>query len=136
LDVRPSIVSGKPVLSIRVTNRSAEAITFDIGMGPWIGPRMIQLVAIRIPSGSHIVNEEAALLDAQPGEVNLKPGASEANIVYLEEVYPELVAELRRGRRDLVLFWTFEMRLNDGRLSERVGGWLLLPKDSITKKKW
>jgi hypothetical protein len=96
---------------------------------------MIQLVAMRIPDGVVVLNKERAVLDPTPAELMLAPGASEIGNVKLEDVYPELLAELRVGRRDVVLFWTYQMRLIDDRLSERVGGWLLLPKDFITKKK-
>jgi hypothetical protein len=87
-----------------------------------------------IPDGAVIVNKERALLDPVLQEVELASGASKVSGVNLEDVYPELYAELRVGRREFVLFWTYEMELIDGRLSERVGGWLILPKDFITKK--
>jgi hypothetical protein len=90
---------------------------------------------MRIPDGAVILNKERAVLDPSPAEVVLAPGASKTNDVRLEYVYPELLAELRVGRRDLILFWTYQMEMIDERLSKRVGGWLLLPKDFITKKK-
>jgi hypothetical protein len=125
--VTPKIAPDRPpALNIKITNTGAAPLSFSIGSGPWIGPDQIRLVAMLLPSGRVIPNEMQSIRDPRSGEITLPPGGSEERQVPLESVYPELTAELRKQREDIVLFWTYQLYDSDSGQSERVGGWLRL----------
>lgn len=126
--VTPKVEPNKPpALSIKITNTGTGPLSFSIGSGPWAGPDQIRLVAMLLPSGRVIPNELQSIRDPRFGDIKLAPGGFEEHQVPLESVYPELTAELRKQRQEVVLFWTYQLSTSDSRLSERVGGWLVFP---------
>jgi hypothetical protein len=130
LDVTPQWTTRGLELAIRLTNTGKKPLRFSKGSGPWVGPEQIRLVAITLPWGEPIVNKEQALLDPHLGLMELAPGKAEHHSVLIENIYPELAAELLKGKTDVVLFWTYQLSTADLTQSERVGGWLSLPAKS------
>lgn len=127
LDVSPQWTSeGRLELAIKLTNIGEKPLHFSKGAGPWVGPEQIRLVAIILPWGDPIVNKEQALRDPHLGFMELAPGEAEQHSVLIDDIYPELAAELRKGKTDVVLFWTYQLTTSDSTQSERVGGWLTL----------
>lgn len=47
------------------------------------------------------------------------------DVVYLDQMYPEVAAEIGRVKEDIILFWTYQFSRSEVK-SERFGGWLLL----------
>lgn len=128
LDVHPQWTSkGRLELAITLTNTGEKPLRFSKGSGPWVGPEQIRLVAIILPWGDPIVNKEQALRDPHLGSMELAPGEAEQHSVAIDDIYPELAAELRNGKSDVVLFWTYQLMTSDSAQSERVGGWLMFP---------
>jgi len=130
LDVAPEWAAQGLELSIRLTNTAERPLRFSKGSGPWAGPHQIRLVAIKLPFGDPILNKEQALRDPPLGFMELAPGKSEQHSVAIEDIYPELATELRKGKTDVVLFWTYQLTAADSTQSERVGGWVALPAKS------
>jgi hypothetical protein len=130
LDVAPQWTPRGLELSIKLTNTGQKPLRFSKGAGPWAGADQIRLVAIKLPWGDPILNKEQALRDPPLGFMELAPGKFEQHIVAIEDIYPELSAELRKGETDVVLFWTYRLTAADSTPSERVGGWLALPAKS------
>jgi hypothetical protein len=58
--------------------------------------------------------------------VDLPAGESLQYDVPVDELYHELAVELRKGKGEIVLFWTYQLTTLDSRKSERVGGWLTI----------
>lgn len=134
LDVTPKWAAQGLELSIQLTNTGEKPLRFSKGAGPWAGADQIRLVAIKLPWGDPILNKEQALRDPPLGFMELAPGKAEQHTVAVEQIYPELSAELRKGQTDLVLFWTYRLTAADSTQSERVGGWLALPAKSPAPK--
>lgn len=136
LEVRAAFSApDKPILKVRLVNKSKQELVFPIGNGPWIGPGEIKTYAIELPRGMAIVNQYSALLDPAPGKVVLEPGKFKEEDVVLDLSYPALAEAIRSGERDLMVFWTYQLRLTDGRRSERLGGWVMFPKKVENDKK-
>ena len=128
LDVRrQSTEGGVEGLSISLKNVGSRPLRFSAGDGPWLGINQIQLVAVVVPGGEPIRNELMAAMDPQMGFIELAPGESKRHVVAIEHLYPELQAELSKGRSDIVLFWTYHLSTAEGQKSERLGGWLMFP---------
>jgi len=127
LDVAPQWTSKGLELAIKLTNTGEKPLRFSKGAGPWVGAEQIRLVAIKLPWGDPIVNERQALRDPPLGFMELAPGKAEQHSVLIEHIYPELATELRQGKADIVLFWTYQLTTADSTQSERVGGWLSVP---------
>jgi hypothetical protein len=45
-------------------------------------------------------------------------------VIYLVEMYPEVAADIRRAKEDVILFWTYQFSDSEMK-SERFGGWTL-----------
>jgi hypothetical protein len=113
---------GKPAVGVRLTNRGRDTLKIRFGEGPWLD--RLKLVAIDLPTGDPIPSGSKALVNPAPEIIELKPGESEAHAVALDEFYPELASELRRGSREIMLYWTFQLVTEDRRSSERLAGWI------------
>lgn len=127
LNVTPQWTAKGLELAIKLTNTGEKPLRFSKGAGPWVGAEQIRLVAIKLPWGDPIVNERQALRDPPLGFMELAPGKAEQHSVLIEHLYPELATELRHGKTEIVLFWTYQLTTADSTQSERVGGWLSVP---------
>lgn len=87
---------------------------------------MIKIVAMRLASGTGVVNESRAVVDSRLVSERLPAGGRLEDVVYLDEMYPEIAAEIRRGKEDIIVFWTYRFSDTDME-SERFGGWVLFP---------
>lgn len=127
LDINAKQLSGNRVaLNIKLTNTGNELLRFSNGFGPWAGPGQVKLVAMKLPGGEPIDNQMRAMVDPALGPVDLGPGKALEYDVPLDELYRELAVELRKGKGEVVLFWTYQLNTLDSKKSERVGGWLPL----------
>ncbi len=126
LDVSAKLSDSRPALTIKLTNTGTESLRFSNGFGPWAGPGQIRLIAIRLPGGEPIDNQLRAMVDPALGPVDLPAGESLQYDVPVDELYHELAVELRKGKGEIVLFWTYQLTTLDSRKSERVGGWLTI----------
>lgn len=132
LDVNTKSVSkDRLALSIRLTNTGDQVLRFSNGFGPWAGARQITLVAIKLPGGEPIPNQLRAMVDPALGMVEIQPGKAVQYDVPIDELYHELAAELRKGKSDIVLFWTYQLETWDSKKSERVGGWLMIQRPRL-----
>lgn len=127
MDINAKQLSGNRIaLAIKLTNTGKESLRFSNGFGPWAGPGQVKLVAIKLPGGEPIDNQLRAMMDPALGPVDLAPGKALEYDVPLDEIYRELAVELRKGKGDVVLFWTYQLTTLDSKKSERVGGWLAI----------
>lgn len=115
---------GRPILKVAIENRGGSAISIGPEQNPWVGPAMIKIVAMRLPSGAIIQNKSRAVIDPRLDSEDLRPGGKLEDEVHLDEMYPEIAAEIRRAKEDIILFWTYQFSGSVTR-SERFGGWVL-----------
>lgn len=115
---------GRPILKVTVENGGTSAISIGPSQNPWIGPGMIIVAGMRLPSGAIIANKSRAVIDPRLDSERLPAGGKVEDVVYLDEMYPEVAAEIRRGKEDIIIFWTYRFSGSDIE-SERLGGWTL-----------
>jgi hypothetical protein len=96
------------------SNDSIEVLTGDLPCGSHYSTTWVAIE----PGGApleHILPVE----DPGPGITVIKPGQVLKGRVDLRRHFT-----LPSARRELVIFWTYRLRTEDGRTSNRVGGWL------------
>jgi hypothetical protein len=125
---------GRSILKVRIENRGTSAITIGPAQNPWIGPAMIKVVAMRLPSGASVVNKSRAVIDPSLVSEQLPAGRKLEDVVDLDEMYPEVAAEIRRGKDDVIVFWTYRFSGSDME-SERLGGWVLFKASARSREK-
>jgi hypothetical protein len=121
---------GAPILKVTIRNNGTSAIRLGPGDNPWIGPQMIKAVGMVLPDGRPILNKTRAVIEPSPLSESLLPGQSLDDVVNLDEMYPEIAGEIRRGvAREVMVFWTYRL-LGADAASERIGGWVLFTTKS------
>ncbi len=115
--------SGQFDLHIRVQNVGQNSLPlFKAGL-PWGNSRSMYLTAIqnRAPLAA-----PTPIDDPVSGEVTLKPGEMLEGDINLLGRFPKLTAELKE--HDVDLLWTYQVVTTDGKVLQRLGGWVLLPQ--------
>jgi hypothetical protein len=103
--------------------RNIKALTSDL---PWVDWSMT-LVAVEIDHDStYVAKERNPVHDSVSGEIALKPGLVLSGEIDLRQCFPNINEVLKR--RDVLLFWSYQMNVIDGKPLPRVGGWLLIPR--------
>lgn len=120
---------GRPILKVMIENRGTSAITIGPAQNPWVGPAMIKVVAMRLPSGAIVQNKSRAVIDPRLASEDLRAGEKLEDVVYLDQMYPEVAAEIRRAKEEIILFWTYQFSGSEMK-SERLGGWVLFRASS------
>lgn len=115
---------GRPILKVTIENRGTSAISIGPAQNPWVGPAMIKVVAMRLPSGTIVQNESRAVIDPRLDSEDLRAGGKLEDVVYLDQMYPEVATAIRRAKEDIILFWTYQFSGSEMK-SERFGGWVL-----------
>lgn len=115
---------GRPTLKVIIENRGTSTISIGPAQNPWVGPAMIKVVAMRLPSGVIVQNRSRAVIDPRLDSEDLRSGEKLEDVVYLDQMYPEVAAEIRRAKEDIILFWTYQFSGSEVK-SERFGGWVL-----------
>ena len=116
-------------LIIRLRNESAESLPVYNDDLPWVRMRSMTLIAVETSDFAGIVlggpqfkpNEDSA----EPW-VTIKPGESLTGEISLITRFPRIEESLKD--RDVILFWSYRLRIKDGRRSNRVTGWVLVPQ--------
>jgi hypothetical protein len=78
---------------------------------------------MRLPSGAIVQNKSKAVIDPRLDSEDLRSGGKLEDVVYLDEMYPEVAAEIRLAKEDIILFWTYQFSSSEMK-SERFGGWV------------
>jgi hypothetical protein len=119
-------------LRVTLTLRSPDQIVTDLHSLPW-GGRYNGFIIVAVPplSGGEALPGQAAFeepMESPP--VRIDRGKPLTGVVHLDSRIQGLEAALRRT--DLLLFWSFEVQVQELGSSNRVGGWLLLPRRRTT----
>jgi hypothetical protein len=121
-------------LKVTLTLESPDPVLVSPRDLPWGSPYNALVVVAAPPDGHGEVLPRVSPFDEPidpPPDLALQPGKPISGEVYLSgRFHGDRVARaLSAG--DLLIFWAFRLRLSDGRLSNRVGGWALAarPRD-------
>lgn len=112
-----------PRLRMSVKNEGHEVLTYYKWRLPWVESHSLLVAAVR---GDGISLTKAPMFDHGDVElVSLKPGESVEGTIPVTLYFPEIHRDLKQT--EVVLFWSYQMVLKDGRKLDRSGGWLSLP---------
>lgn len=111
-------------LLIELKNTGASALSISDGRLPWGSFGSMIVLAVgedgeALPEVPHITNPSGTTIQINPGETI-------RGQVYLNKSYPDLPTALKK--RDIIIFWSYQPQLTDGKRLERTGGWLIVPK--------
>jgi len=110
-------------LDIQLRNKGSQALSIADGDLPWRGWNGMVL-ALMTPVGKEL-GRSGEILDPFGEPVELKPGAVLGGRIRLDKRFPSLREELSHD--DVIVFWSYQLRLDVSTYLERVGGWLLIP---------
>ncbi|MFZ1744760.1 MAG: hypothetical protein WBO24_19445 [Nitrospirales bacterium] len=118
---------GKFFLNIALTNTAKVPLSFYQHDLPWEFRYSLQVLAVKafLPEG--ILEESLPVVD--PGglkEVQLKPDETLHGKISLDKRFHALAQDAKK--QDIIIFWTYQLELVDGSQLDRLGGWLLIPK--------
>lgn len=121
------------VLNVKVVLRSSKAVVTDHQSLPWGGRyNEVVVVAIAADSGGEVLPAQAGWDEpVESPAVNLVPGKALTGDVQLAGRVQGADETLRKN--DLVVFWTYRLRAAGGAVSNRVGGWLLVPRRAAAR---
>lgn len=115
-----------PRLLMAVKNEGRETLTCYKWSLPWEDSNSLLIAAVREDG---ISLKKALMFDHGASElVSLKPGESVEGTVPVTLYFPDIHKDLEQT--GVILFWSYQMVLKDGRKLDRSGGWLLLSKTS------
>jgi hypothetical protein len=113
-----------PQILFQIKNTGSKEITFYAYELPWVDSDSLLVSAVR---ADKIQLKRSLLFDDGDREVlSLKPGKSLNGTVLVSLYYPEIKTILKET--EVVLFWTYQMVLEDGTKLKRTSGWFSLPQ--------
>ena len=123
LEVRVTSAGGAtPALEVRLVWHGNEAIEIPRASLPW--EDRYSLLVIAATTDGEILEPALPVEDGGYQTVKLSPGVVHSGRIDLDDRFPSLRSELKN--RDVLIFWTYQLRpLRRGEL-ERLGGWLVL----------
>jgi hypothetical protein len=115
-------------LGMTLKNLGHEPIEFYEAGFPWgIESSLVLVVATNIPD-PQIVSPSLHLDDPGPTTVTIQPSQVTKGAVDLQHRFPTLWQVLQK--KDLIVFWSYQMPLTSGELTTRASGSVLLSKES------
>jgi hypothetical protein len=119
-------VAGEFRLQIELTNKSSKQLEILTDYLPWRMPESMILVLVRANSmGTPIVRATYQVVaDPGIGTTTLAPGKSLRGTIRLTERFSQLKEAV--AICDVIVFWSYKIKLESGATGDRLGGWLLL----------
>jgi len=115
------------ILNVSLTNVANVPLNIYQGALPWEFRYNLQLLAVKafLPEG--ILEEALPVVD--PGglkEIQMQPGEMLRGTISLNERFNTLSQDVKK--RDIIIFWTYQLETVNGTKLDRLGGWLMIPK--------
>lgn len=112
-------------LHIHLKNNGSAILTLEEQLLPWGNTKSMGIVAVKNDLGYGLIERALDFDDPVHQDIQIKPGQSLEGKVSLAD-FGNLHKE--RLKSDVIIFWTYEMLLREGRRLPRSGGWLVLTK--------
>jgi len=80
----------------------------------------MQLVVVKLDGDLTRIEEQGYFDDPGPGMVTLRPGDTMSGKISLKNRFPGL-EDLSKEKKDAIIFWSYELRSNDGESIESMG---------------
>ena len=130
VDIAPKVESNL-VLRLRLTNAGTNTLLIPLGYLPWNLYAMTLVLVEADDPFSRQMKQESGIADPLPGEPHqVKSGQTIEGRIDLTRRYPDLAEKIKRT--DVLVFWSYHCP-TEGLSSERVGGWLILPRENPTR---
>lgn len=128
LDLRVKYKHGKThTLQFSVTNRGPKAIDCTLWHLPWCGTTSMTLVLVPAKGNVPLRDDWGGMImDSIFTEVQLKPNEAVTHDMDLTARFHGLDKVLAECGVDV--FWSYQLKLPEGKQSRRFGGWLFIPQ--------
>ena len=113
-------------LHVELTNTSLAPLTLYRHSLPWVGPYSMILVAVKTDAQGTVLESESIIDDPGADTVTVQPGETLSGIIPLGSRFPGFSRSV--NERDIIVFWTYQLRPIDRSPLERAGGYVLFPK--------
>lgn len=117
---------GDYTLVIKLANRSRAALSVYEHSLPWEGWNSILLVAVQTDAVGTPLEAVRPVDIPGPTVTTLQPEKALEGKISLTKRFPGLTEALQK--RDVIVFWSYQLQPLKGSALERSGGWLLIPK--------
>ncbi|WNO10292.1 hypothetical protein [Teredinibacter sp. KSP-S5-2] len=119
------VVNDKSVeLEFKLKNNSKDKLIFYSDL---LSRDNVVLYISKSTAYGGILEELGAIDDPDVGRIEIKSGESYSSKLNLERIFPSIRKEL--AKKELLLFWSTEVKTVDGKFSNRFGGYLSLNKN-------
>ena len=115
-------------LEMHLTNQSPGPITVFRHSLPWSSAYSALVVAVRTDAVGTVLDRSTPVDDPVVGTLTIEPNETLTGQIDLDRRFPGLADELKK--RDVIVFWSHQLRTVDGAALPRTGGWALLAKQS------
>jgi len=128
LNVEVSLVASEklPTLQFKISNPITNTIEFNSADLPWASRYSIILTMVENDAGHTVIAEELPVVDPIMGTQKMPPGGVLEGKVILHTRFRDLLNVLTR--REVILFWSYQLKPLNGPAFPRCGGWLLIPQ--------
>lgn len=124
LSVKASLDRKALAIKMELALKPDKAVTIYESDLPWKNHDSIVIVAANLRGEP--LNRSLPIDDPGPATIEIKGQYESRGTIDLQYQFPTLADEI--NKRDVLIFWSYQLRSIDGVPSERVGGWFLVPK--------
>jgi hypothetical protein len=114
-------------LHIRLKNNGPTLLSIYEPELPWGRRESIVIVAVLADGTNAVMKESDYIHDPNRFTLELKPGEITEGQVPLNVRFEDLPDVVEK--HDVIIFWSYQLQLKDGKRLKRQGGWLLIPKE-------
>ena len=115
-----------PTVQFKISNATTNTIECHRADLPWASRHSIILMLVENDISHTVVPEELPVDDPITGTLKISPGGDLEGNLILRSRFPELQKAL--ARREVILFWSYQLKPLNSPVLPRCGGWILIPK--------
>jgi hypothetical protein len=120
----PVTLKNTSVLLVRLRNLTGQSFTLPRREVPWEWRYAMVIKAFETDAPGTPVEEIYPIADPDQSNIVIPPRGSLSGEIDLADRFPGLDEVLQR--RDVIIFWSFQLNLSEKHLPCRYGGWLLI----------
>lgn len=113
-------------LEVSLTNETPKPLTLYQHSEPWAGYYSTLLVAVKLDPMGTVIESNTPVDDPGPGTITIQPGQTRTGQISLARHFPGFAEAL--ADRDVIIFWSYQMKPVDGDPLPRVAGHVLFAK--------
>ena len=128
------VVRGKSApawgLDISLANETPKPLTLYQYSLPWAGYYSTLLVAVKLDPAGTVIERNTPVDDPTSGSVTIQPAQVLTGEISLQRHFPRFAEAL--AERDVIVFWSYQMKPNDGDQLPRLAGHVLFARTQPT----